>query len=139
VRWADWKAREPGTTVLWRDPARLEAYKREPYVAYLGDERLRFPVAPLPPADGLSRKELCLVLGEGSAAVVLPLSRLAGRVDPGGSWRTDWEGEPLVIHWQASPPTAWVESPAGRPGPAVRYACWFAWFAMRDGEVRLLD
>lgn len=145
VRWADWKTRYPETTVLWRDPARAEAYKRDPYLSYLGDDRLRFPVAPLPPDNRWPRKTPCLVLGAGATSAVLPLPLLASRVDQDGVWRTTWQGTPLVFHWREAPPTAWVESGDGDAGgqrgtaPAVRYACWFSCFAMQDGRVRILN
>jgi hypothetical protein len=138
VRWADWKTRHPETTVLWRDPARTEVYKREPYLSYFGDDRLRFPVAPLPRDNRWPRKTPCLVLGTGEGSTILPLPLLASRLDQGGAWRTNWHGQTLVFHWRDAPPTAWVETADGSDGPVVRQACWFSWFAMQNGRVEIV-
>ncbi len=48
VRWDDWRAAHPATTVLFPGEPFRERYRRNPYSVYYGDDRLRFPAAPLP-------------------------------------------------------------------------------------------
>ncbi len=47
--WGAWLAAHPNTTVVAPDPGRSRVYKRDAYSTYFGDDRLRFPVEPLPP------------------------------------------------------------------------------------------
>lgn len=79
VRWDDWRARHPATTVLFPEPAFRDRYRREPYSTYFGDDRLRFPARPLPPAGALARKDLVAVVTAGGETVAYPLRAIARR------------------------------------------------------------
>ncbi|MCA9244011.1 MAG: DUF3179 domain-containing protein [Phycisphaerales bacterium] len=54
--WGVWLAAYPNTTVVAPDPARSRVYKRDAYSEYFGEERLRFPVEPLPPTGSRGLK-----------------------------------------------------------------------------------
>ena len=76
--WSVWRERHPGTTVLAPEPRLETEYKRNPYGSYSSSELLRFPVEPMPPADGPGLKVRVAVLGRGDDAVV----RLARETTP---------------------------------------------------------
>lgn len=44
VTWRSWREQHPQTTVLALDPRLEKEYRRDPYVSYLGNDELRFPV-----------------------------------------------------------------------------------------------
>jgi hypothetical protein len=52
VRWAEWRAAFPATTVPWPDPDMRAAYKRDPYGSYASSDLLRFPVASFAVPEG---------------------------------------------------------------------------------------
>lgn len=91
VRWDDWRARHPATTVLFPEPAFRDRYRREPYSTYFGDDRLRFPARPLPPASALARKDLVAVVTAGGETVAYPLRAIARRA--AGEETADETGE----------------------------------------------
>ncbi len=56
-------------------------YKRDPYHSYFGSDILRFPVDPLPPAEGLSFKDRLVIVtidGEDTAISLPALAAAAG-------------------------------------------------------------
>lgn len=68
VRWQEWKAAHPETTVLAPLPALSRDYKRRPYAPYFSMEQPReeFPVSPYPPPGGQeSAWERVAVLADG--------------------------------------------------------------------------
>jgi len=135
--WSDWRARHPEGDVLAPDPetAAARLYRRDPYNAYFGSELLRFPVDPMPPADGPAAKDRVLVVeASGTRAVLLQsrlVSALGGR---DGSWTGDIAGVPVVVHVGVDPPTAWAETASGELLPQ-RSAFWFAWHALHPEDV----
>ncbi len=56
ISWGDWRKLHPGTTVLAPLPGMMDQYKADAYGSYFGTPKLRFPVRPLPPPDGLAPK-----------------------------------------------------------------------------------
>jgi len=133
VRWADWQVLHPETEVLAPDPALMDRYKREPYGSYYGSDQLRFPVDPLPPADGLPRKTPVVVVGAGGRQRVFSLATIATNADTSGTWRTVVGNVPVRFTVRSDPLTAWVEPED--PGHSVQtvYCFWFAWYATHPG------
>lgn len=52
VPWAEWRERYPDSTVVLPDPERKKVYRRKAYSHYFGNEKLMFPVRPLPERSG---------------------------------------------------------------------------------------
>lgn len=129
--WSAWWARHPMTQVLAPLEELKRLYKRDPYHSYFGSELLRFPVAPLPPEEGLRLKDrLVLVrVGGRDAAFSLPQLEAAGG-GPAGSVEVEVGGVRLQIDYRSDPGVAEV---AVRDGAgelqAVRYGFWFACYA----------
>ncbi|MDD5719835.1 MAG: DUF3179 domain-containing (seleno)protein [Candidatus Krumholzibacteria bacterium] len=63
VRWQQWRAAFPATTVPLPDRALRAAYKRDPYGSYQSGDVLRYPVAPLPALPEGQRLKDLLPLG----------------------------------------------------------------------------
>ncbi len=135
VRWADWRARHPATTILARDPARTEEYARSPYSSYRGSDILRFPARPLPASGARPLKTPCAVVFVANRPVVYPLPLVASRADRQGVWRTTQQGRPLIFTYRDRPPTLFVDAEGDAGPPAVLYSSWFAWFATHAGRV----
>ncbi len=130
--WADWLERCPATTVLAPDPE-SEAerlYRRDPYHSYFGSELLRFPVDPLPPADGPRLKDRVLAVETAGGTTLFPLSDLisAAGASSNGTVLTEAGGLRLRLHVRSDPPLAWAETADGRLVPQ-RFGFWFAWYA----------
>lgn len=145
VTWQDWRRSHPETTVLKPDPARMDRYKRNPYVSYYGSDLLRFPTAPLPPEGGPDLKTRCLILGRGGSYTVYPLS-LPG--ESFGRSGAEEEGvEPIAMSASAAGRAGDLERilQAGadgedldrRGGTETFYSFWFAWYACRPEQARL--
>lgn len=124
--WSQWQKQHPATTVLAPDPACTKLYKRT-YAEYFGSDRLRFPVAPLPPHDIHYKTPLIAVQVDNAWHHFL-LPDLATRVDETGQWQTTLSGRPVTFHYVAEPATAWVTADVDAP-PPVAYSFWFAWYA----------
>lgn len=131
--WGDWFAAHPETTVLAPQPGMEQKYSRDPYHSYFGSDLLHFPVAPLPPDDGLRLKDRLVIIGSGDDAVTVALPRLAEAVGSAdGTWSGELGGHPTQIRFQRDSGTAVVEEFDGSQSPLpVRYAFRFAWFAAR--------
>jgi hypothetical protein len=160
LRWDDWRRLQPATTVVWPEPALRERYRRNPYGVYYGDERLRFPVAPIPAAGGPLLKEPVVAVEAGGQTRVYrlrDLARQAGLAEgdlvwpesPGGVaaalggrlaaapavWTTVQGGATVRFEVRPEPLTvlaADADNP-GRPLP-TRQAFWFAWHAQRPDD-----
>ncbi|MCW8140740.1 MAG: DUF3179 domain-containing protein [Planctomycetota bacterium] len=138
--WSSWRAAHPTTRVIGPDPSRADRYRKDPYNAYAGSEVLRFPVAPLPPADaGLPHKAPTLVVGPPGRRVVYPVAWLVRAAGEAGVWRTTQDGVEVVFRPAADPPHAEVVLPPGRDDWEVVHAAWFAWYAQHPDDARLVD
>ena len=105
ARWDEWVARFGETTVLAPDPAEVERYSRDAYGTYFESERLRFPVAPLPPEGMLPGKLRVLVVGP--------------------------SGRRSVYRFEDAPERyRWPEQGAGE----IIHAFWFAWYATHPDD-----
>jgi hypothetical protein len=159
ARWEDWKALRPSTTVLARDPARAERYRREPYTSYFGSDVLKYPVAPLPEEGSLPLKTPCVILGRPGAWTVVPLpvagARSAGQAmgeqaardntprgstssapPSAGGWTLDAAGHRVELTYHDKPPTVAIvvsgtgpAQPSGDPGRPDLQVLHAFWFA----------
>ncbi len=130
--WAAWRERFPATGVLAPLPEMKRPYKRDPYHSYFGSDLLRFPVDPLPPAEGLSLKDRLVIVTVDGEDAALPLPALATAAGArSGSFEVTTNGLALLIRFDADLGVADVE-PLGDPDrlTAVRYAFWFSWYAL---------
>ncbi len=133
--WGWWRSRHPATRVL-APLARLSSqYARDPYSSYFGSDLLRFPVSPLPPPGALRLKDRVLAVRVHGQEAVFALPLLAATTGSDrGSFATSVAGIPITIDFDAAAATAVVIAPEGaRRELAVRFACWFAWFATHPG------
>jgi hypothetical protein len=127
LRWADWWAAHPETTILAPDLTRMKAYENT-YDAYFGSELLRSPVDPLPPAGGWPLKTAVIAVRTTGDWQVYRVADIAAHADVEGRWATTLDGANVRFQYHDVPPTAWVLAGDGAP-PEVAYAFWFAWYA----------
>lgn len=138
--WREWELLHARGQVVRPEDDFAPRYKRAPYGSYLGDDRLRFPVASLPPRERLAWKTPTLVLTANGASELFTLESLLGRADPSGRASASVGGVELVLRVNEMPMSAWVESTAGdgageNDGDDVtaRRVLWFAWAATHPG------
>lgn len=137
--WSSWRSRHPDTKVIGPDPSRADRYRKDPYHAYAGTDVLRFPVAPMPPADvELPPKTPCVIVGPPGARVVYPLPWLLEKADATGAWTTTQGGVEVTFQPGDHPPHADVALGAGATGWEVVYASWFGWYAQFPDDARLV-
>ncbi|MHC4219089.1 MAG: DUF3179 domain-containing (seleno)protein [Planctomycetota bacterium] len=134
VAWEDWIGAHPDTTVVDRDPRMIKRYKQTNYDGYFRSPRLRFPVDPLPPADGPKTKDRVVIVSTDTARAVYPLAAIAGQAADDGSLRTALDGTHLHFRYRADPETVIVT--AGPGGDAIRavHSFWFAWHAIHPDD-----
>lgn len=114
TRWADWKALHPATGAVAGERDLYERYVRDPYVNYFGSRELRFPVTPMPPADG--------------PPLMTPM---VGVFDAAGELRSlvaagEAPGEPAPL------PPSLHDLSTGSPALAA-WGLWFAWHTFYPG------
>jgi hypothetical protein len=123
VRWGEWLAFHPDTTVLRPDERFVERYERDPYGNYLKTRTLRFPVAAFPPPGALRPWSPILVtldpLEPGGASV----HSLAADAAVSG----EVAGAPGIEILPGDDPASVVARRDARSGTA--YALWWAWHA----------
>jgi hypothetical protein len=145
MRWSDWSDAHPKTRVLQPAPELVKVYKTVPYRAYLGSDELRFPAAPLAPADAgaalgiklLNKTPILAVTVQGQR-LVYPMPLIAARAGADGLWKTTQNGQPLEFrYWPGNrsdnPPTAVVSGAA--EAVLVLPSYWFAWHANYPDDV----
>lgn len=133
--WQAWRDAHPGTTVLAPDPQLAERYSSDPYSSYFGNDELRFPVHPLPPAGNLARKTPVIAVALGEAWAAFPYPVVASHAGPGGSWAITVDGQALVLHAAGDPLEVQATGPDGVLLPAV-HAFYFAWYALHRDDTR---
>lgn len=131
VTWRRWREGHPDTTVLAPDPRLDKEYRREPYVSYLGNDELRFPVRrELPPELGLARKTPVLAVRLGGRWLAVPHPVAASRAGADGVAAIEKAGTTVRVRVEARPPTLeLVDSEL----PAV-HAFAFAWHALHPDD-----
>ncbi len=129
--WREWELLHPDGQVVRPEDEFAPRYKRAPYGSYLGDDRLRFPVATLPPRERLAWKTPTLVLSANGVTQLFTLESLLRGADPTGRTRLSVGGADLVLRTAATPASAWVESSDDASSERVisRRVLWFAWYA----------
>jgi hypothetical protein len=132
THWAAWHAEHPETRVLAPDPARMDSYRRKPYNSYEGNDRLQFPVRPLPDRARRPLKTPVLAVQAGGARAFYLLPTIADSCGASGYWDTRQGNARLRFHYLADPPAAEARiDSAGAWQPAVSVqASWFAWYAL---------
>ena len=139
LRWADWRAEFPSTTVLAPEDATAEKYQREPYKTYFDSERLLVPVDPLPPSGGLPLKARVLAVAADGRWRIFPLEP-----DPPPSpplVRVQAGDTELLLDYSTRPASFRVSRPGAAP-LRMFSSFWFAWFAThadRPGTVGIGD
>ena len=113
-----------------RDPKMIQRYKQISYDSYFQSPRLRFPVSPLPPADGPRAKDRVVVVSTDGARAVYPLADIARRADSDGTLRTTLDGTAVLFRYRADPPTVAVTGEPGGDAITAVHSFWFAWHAM---------
>jgi hypothetical protein len=132
MHWGDWLAAHPETDVLSIKQDQMLRYKKASYSGYFGSDELRFPVTPLPPADGPLKKTPVLVLLLASQRTVVTLDAIAARADADGRWPTSIAETNVTLRYRADPATAWAESTSS--DLRTISAFWFAWHAMYPAD-----
>jgi len=141
MRWRDWKAAHPETTVLAPDAALVKVYKRT-YGEYFGSQTLRFPVAPLPNGS-LPLKTSVIALRPAQRWHAFTWDQVGARANAAGVWETNLDGRTLRFLYRrdpalvGNPAAVWVEPADERPAPPTVYSFWFAWYAMHPDEAGL--
>jgi hypothetical protein len=133
--WENWREQHPETDILAQIPEMKKLYKRDPYHSYFGSDLLRFPVDPLPPGNHALKERLVVVAVDG-VNVDLSFSKLAAQAGKNsGTTQVDVLGLPLKIDFDIDLGVAAV-TPLEMPErlQSVRYAFWFAWYAMNHSQ-----
>jgi hypothetical protein len=128
THWADWRGLHPNTTVLKPQKERMRVYKSEPYSQYATDDKLKFPVSPLP-TEGPPIKSPCIGVRVGESWHVFEVEALAQSADGGGRAVRSIGDAVVTFACRNSPPAARVASVEGAAEWNVAYAYWFTWFA----------
>ncbi|MGV8039445.1 MAG: DUF3179 domain-containing (seleno)protein [Thermoanaerobaculaceae bacterium] len=131
VTWRRWRDDHPDTTVLAPDPRLAREYRREPYVSYLGNDELRFPVRrELPPELGLARKTPVLAVRLGGRWLAVPHPVAARRAAADGVATIEHAGRVLRLQVETRPPTLELLD-SGLPTVS---AFAFAWHALHPDD-----
>ena len=136
MHWDDWKALHPTTEVMAPNPDPLleKYYKRRAYGDYSSSDILRFPVAPLPPAESDNSRPLkdriVAVQTSDEQWHAISIADLEGRVVADDIWPMKLsDGSTIYWHFSSGDiQTAWATDEAGAFLPSA-HAFWFAWYA----------
>jgi hypothetical protein len=128
-----WLADHPNTTIVRGDADYgLERYNTDPFDLYYLRGELKFPVAD--PGGGAAapwpRMTQVLALRTTGPWHVWALSDIAAHAGPGGSWRIDVDGAPVVIHNDDAAHSAWAQGLDPQRPLAILYSRGFAWRAL---------
>jgi hypothetical protein len=130
VSWADWCSWHPHTTVPYPEQEFRASYKRNPYGSYYGSDRLRFPVRPQAPVDGLRPKERIVALYSAQKWLVYPYREIRARSQGRGVWVHRQGDVDLRFVCSNEPPgLAVFTAETSKLLPSV-HTFWFAWFAL---------
>jgi hypothetical protein len=120
MRWADWRERHPGSTILSQETGYRRSYDRSPYADYATSEELRFPV----PLDRRYHPKMpTLGLRKGERARGYPAAEL---VRAGGAVEERFEGHAVRVAYDDEAQHFEVSAP---PELEVIEGYWFAWAA----------
>lgn len=123
MHWEDWRRLHPDTTVLAPDDSKIvRTNKRDPYLTYFADDRLRFPIERVPASPERLKSPWIAVQLDG-AWRAWSLEEIAARA-VNGTAEIDVDGRAVVLAYRENPPAAWITSPTDAP---VMYSFRFAW------------
>ncbi len=123
LHWSTWREQQPDTRVLAPDKARRKLYKRT-YESYFGDDRLHFPVRPLPAESERPLKSRVVALQIGSDWHVLAYDTLRA-CGP----TVSIAGRTFDLVFERSPETVQLLAHDDSLPPPLVHAFWFAWHA----------
>lgn len=127
--WGAWVERHPDARVVKPDPRLFKQYRRNPYGAYYGDDRVRFPVSAFPPPGPLPPKARLLVLEAGGAWHALPIEGLEGKASAEAPMVLDFGGTQVSLVQRPDEETLVArDALTGDPLPSF-VVFWFAWHA----------
>jgi hypothetical protein len=126
VRWSEWRALHPGTTVLSPETGHRRPYGRSPYGDYATSEQLRFP-APVDRRYHPKTPTLGLRLAE-DVARAYPAVEV---VRAGGAVEERFAGREVRVAYDPERASFAVEAP---PELEVVESYWFAWMAFHPGS-----
>ncbi|MCU7812119.1 MAG: DUF3179 domain-containing protein [Candidatus Thiodiazotropha sp. (ex Notomyrtea botanica)] len=128
--WKDWRTAHPDTVVLSRETGYARNYSRNPYAGYEDQRDLYFPVSGIDPRYHPKQATLGIELnGKHKAYPYVELDRSGGRVED------SFAGQDLIVRYDRTHQSAWVETPQGERLPTIE-SFWFAWMAFHpDSEV----
>lgn len=118
----DWKASNPGGTVVTLDTGHRRDYTRNPYGAYFLSDQLMFPAEPLD--ETLPRKTPVLGVRLGETARAYPVAAIDGEL------RDTLAGEEVILRGDGQGGLVVQQLPAD--ARAV-HTFWFAWHAFHPG------
>jgi len=129
--WGEWHTERPDTTVAVPEPGKGSKYKREPYVSYLGNDSLRFPVELPPGEEGRTRKQPVVVLADGQGWLAVLYSAVERA--PGGRLSVSAAGRAVTLTYRDRPPRVAAMAADGPP-PLTIYTFRFAWRAIHPDD-----
>jgi len=128
MRWSDWLARHPETTVIKLDLSQVRRYRGTDYSRYYMTDRLLFPVdVPDEHPDGLPWKTIQMVFETPDGPVVRTYPQIESMAS-GGRWRDESFDPPITFHVRSDIPVIWPER-EDAPLPPLLYTYLFAWEA----------
>ncbi len=133
VSWNGWKTLYPQTTVLKPEASKRKLYSKQ-YGNYFGSDILHFPVKPALPADGIAKKTPVIIVQSGDRESVYRYETVAKNVNSEGTWITKVGNTSVRFRYENNPPSVQVESLRADEPILVRYAFWFAWYALHPGS-----
>ncbi|WP_418314830.1 DUF3179 domain-containing protein [Piscinibacter sakaiensis] len=133
--WADWRSRQPSTTVLSTDTGFFRNYRLDPYAGYEQRSALMFDVQNRD--DRIGAKEWVLGVEIGGRHKAYPFSVLEKRVDAKGEFADRLGGQALRIRFDARHRSAEALDAQGQVLPTIT-AYWFAWVAFHPKTELLL-
>jgi hypothetical protein len=113
-------------------PEIKKLYKRDPYHSYFGSDSLRFPVEPLPPAEGRRFKDRMVIAtidGIHYEIVMSDLVRTHG--SSSGTAPVTAGGLALEVHFDQDLGVAEVIAAEPDRLSATRSAFWFSWYSLK--------
>lgn len=134
VRWDDWVASHPDTTVIARIERWARRYKDGDPSAYFASDAL-LPdavVDPLPPHDGPKLKMRVVIVSSGGERRAYSYPLIADQVQESESnaWIDRVGGTRVEFSYSRSPELVRVRALDPAPDLGVIYALWFAWHAI---------
>lgn len=133
VRWADWLAAHPDTTLVDRDLSMAKRYKDAAPTQYFQTDRIPFPYSPKTEQSAIEPKSRVVAVQAGGQRRVYPLT-LLNAMATNGTFIDELGGVRLTFHPHREKETVMIS--ADPPDSDVKWvhALWFAWHAMHPDD-----